>query len=131
MTKAVEIDQSPSSRPKRKAAQKVVMQEFELESDEEDAEMGEGDEGAEDEDEVQVSDEEEVIPKGRKTAARRSRARKAPRVAAAAKTPREREISGMSTVSAGIDVEGMDEDEVQTRLEKEKNELMERLAQHG
>ncbi|GAA5897446.1 PHD finger domain-containing protein [Sporobolomyces salmoneus] len=136
---ATTIEGSPSSsRPKRKAAQKVVMQEFEVDSDPE-QELGDEDEDAameddqeEEEDDVIDDLAEESLPRGRKTAARRSRGRKAPRASTASKKiPREREISSLSTVSAGIDVEGMDEDEVQNRLQKEKNELMERLAQHG
>ncbi|GAA5939583.1 PHD finger domain-containing protein [Sporobolomyces koalae] len=119
-------DEPTSSRPKRKAAQKVVMHELVADSDydspaTEDVDMDEQDELDADDFETQVS------PRGRKTA-RRARGRPA---MAAAKKPREREISNLSTISAGIDVECMDEDEVQNRLEIEKNELMERLAQHG
>ncbi|GAA5995851.1 hypothetical protein JCM5350_008205 [Sporobolomyces pararoseus] len=120
-----EVPTTSSSRPKRKAAQKVIMQELEVDSD------SEVDAGADVtmDDEVEVQEEEEQEEEeSRKPANRRSRGRKAPR---AAKAPREREISSLSTVSAGIDVEGMDEDEVQNRLEKEKTELMERLAAHG
>jgi hypothetical protein len=119
------VQESPSSRPKRKAAQKVVMHELEIDSD---LDVEDQDQAMEDdEDEVSVvSDEEEEEKK--LPAPRRPRGRKAP---GAAKVPREREISSLSTVSAGIDVEGMDDDEVQNRLDKEKNELMERLAQHG
>lgn len=158
---------SLSSRPKRKAAQKVVMQEFDLDSEPESTTLvddeGEDDNDDDDDDTMHEQDDgldagaqrsgrgrgrgrdgESETKKSATTGARRSRGSKAPptsssklaaavaaAAAAAAKVPREREISSLSTVSAGIDVEGMDEDEVQDRLQHEKNELMQRLAQHG
>ncbi|GAA5967025.1 hypothetical protein JCM3765_003683 [Sporobolomyces pararoseus] len=121
---AEEVPTTSSSRPKRKAAQKVIMQELEVDSD---SDVDAGADVTMDE-EIQVPEQEDEEEESKKPAGRRSRGRKAPR---AAKVPREREISSLSTVSAGIDVEGMDEDEVQNRLEKEKLELMERLAAHG
>ncbi|GAA6021576.1 hypothetical protein JCM11491_000262 [Sporobolomyces phaffii] len=120
------VEPSPtSSRPKRKAAQKVVMHELELDSDR-DSRDGDGALRADDSEDAHLSEDEEAAASWRKPAGRRARGRKAPRA-----VPREREISSLSTVSAGIDVEGMDDDEVQNRLEQEKQELMERLAQHG
>ncbi|GAA5823827.1 hypothetical protein JCM10212_004526 [Sporobolomyces blumeae] len=124
----VETNASPSSsRPKRKAAQKVVMQEPESESDsdERDLSMLDDSELDRDDDETRRG----PAPPKRGGGARASKGKKSP--PETTRTAREREISSMSTISAGIDVEGMDEDEVQDRLEKEKNELMDRLAQHG
>ncbi|GAA5879268.1 hypothetical protein JCM1840_004675 [Sporobolomyces johnsonii] len=123
---------STSSRPKRRAAQKVVMQEPESASDAEnddDASIDGSAQGTMDE-----SDEDLAPPvRAAVQADRGKKGRKAPpSLAAAAKTqPREREISSVSTISVGIDVEGMNEDEVQKRLAVEKKELMARLAQHG
>lgn len=126
-----EEEQSPSKRPRRKAAQKVVMQELEAYSDSDAQKDGDDDDDAMEDGDAEEMDEEfaedDPAPSVKK-GARKSRARKAP---VPVKAPREREISSLSTVSAGIDVEGMDEDEVQNRLHQETNELMERLAQHG
>ncbi|GAA6003951.1 hypothetical protein JCM10207_006481 [Rhodosporidiobolus poonsookiae] len=131
-----------SSRPRRKAAAKVVMQEMNWDSDDED----EQDEPSAGEEESQDTGAEEQArsKRGSKrlpTAPRRSAsvedlapavkplptpARKSPAKPAQRPTPRQREISSLS-----IDVDGMSEIEIQQQLQREKNELMNRLAQHG
>ncbi|GAA5931561.1 hypothetical protein JCM1841_005547 [Sporobolomyces salmonicolor] len=120
---------SASSRPKRRAAQKVVMQEPESNSDAEDDHDASMDGSAQG---IMDESDEDLAPSVRAAvqADRGKKGRKAPpsRAAAAKTQPREREIS---SVSVGIDVEGMNEDEVQKRLAVEKEELMARLAQHG
>ncbi|GAA5975010.1 hypothetical protein JCM11641_006801 [Rhodosporidiobolus odoratus] len=123
-----------SGRPRRKAATRVVMQEVGSDSEDEGDRYEAGEE-----DEEAFEEEVEEKPRqrrGRRAApakrsvsvedsvpVARSTARKSP-----AKQPnkRQREISNLS-----IDVDTMNELEVQQRLQREKEELMARLAQHG